>query len=156
MCFWNWIIPPAKVAPLVRKKPKKKRRHPGGGNPRGLRSGLRGRPKKALSVTAKPKQKKAKPPANPKSRREAMYLEMPWCHWCMDSVSYMNMTLDHVIPLSRGGTNARHNLVVACQECNNRKGSWMPDDWLSERMDADEVKWWKKIEDEQRCMVSDV
>ena len=29
--------------------------------------------------------------------------------------------LEHKIPLSRGGTNARENLDIACQHCNNKK-----------------------------------
>lgn len=66
----------------------------------------------------------------------------------MDSVSFANMTIDHVIPLARGGTNARRNLVVCCKECNNKKGSWMPGDWLNERIDGDELKWWAKVESE--------
>lgn len=31
-------------------------------------------------------------------------------------------TIDHIIPLSKGGVNARYNLCVACRECNNKKG----------------------------------
>lgn len=33
------------------------------------------------------------------------------------------MTLDHVVPRSRGGTNRLKNLVLACATCNHRKGS---------------------------------
>lgn len=33
------------------------------------------------------------------------------------------LTIDHVIPLVRGGSNAIDNLVVACRSCNSRKGS---------------------------------
>lgn len=32
-------------------------------------------------------------------------------------------TIDHIVPLSKGGTNAQYNLVLSCFECNNRKGS---------------------------------
>lgn len=32
-------------------------------------------------------------------------------------------TFDHVVPLSRGGANTLNNLVIACRECNVRKGS---------------------------------
>lgn len=31
-------------------------------------------------------------------------------------------TVDHVIPLSKGGTSARENLVAACWQCNNDRG----------------------------------
>ncbi len=36
------------------------------------------------------------------------------------------LTRDHVIPLSRGGTNAWQNVVTACSSCNTRKGSRLP------------------------------
>lgn len=32
-------------------------------------------------------------------------------------------TVDHVVPLSLGGTNALHNLALACAPCNARKGN---------------------------------
>lgn len=31
------------------------------------------------------------------------------------------VTLDHLTPLGRGGTNAYHNLVLACKDCNHAK-----------------------------------
>ncbi len=36
------------------------------------------------------------------------------------------LTRDHVVPLSRGGTNSWQNVVTACSPCNNRKGSHLP------------------------------
>lgn len=32
-------------------------------------------------------------------------------------------TIDHIIPLSKNGSNAKENLVVACQKCNKFRGS---------------------------------
>lgn len=36
--------------------------------------------------------------------------------------------IDHVVPIALGGSNRLHNLVLACQECNGRKGArvWKP------------------------------
>jgi hypothetical protein len=34
-----------------------------------------------------------------------------------------NMTLDHIIPKSKGGTNIQSNLIGACESCNTKKGS---------------------------------
>ena len=39
------------------------------------------------------------------------------------------LTVDHWIPLCRGGTNAMVNLVCACSRCNELKGNCMPDDF---------------------------
>ncbi len=36
------------------------------------------------------------------------------------------LTRDHVVPMSRGGTNTWQNVVTACSPCNNRKGSHLP------------------------------
>lgn len=34
-----------------------------------------------------------------------------------------SLTMDHIIPTSMGGSDKRKNLITACQECNQRKGS---------------------------------
>lgn len=38
--------------------------------------------------------------------------------------------VDHFIPLSKGGANSPDNLVLACQFCNDSKGSKLPEEWL--------------------------
>ena len=40
----------------------------------------------------------------------------------------LNMTLEHVLPVVRGGTHELWNLVLACFQCNNRRGD-CPDDF---------------------------
>ena len=40
--------------------------------------------------------------------------------------NWYRATLDHVVPLSRGGTNDPDNFVVACKPCNEAKGSMLP------------------------------
>nr|WP_239115333.1 HNH endonuclease [Streptomyces sp. SID8499] len=39
-------------------------------------------------------------------------------------------TVDHVIPLSRGGQHAEGNLVPACKSCNSSKGDKLLIEWL--------------------------
>lgn len=39
-------------------------------------------------------------------------------------------TLDHIIPRSRGGSNAVSNFEIMCFECNNRKGNVTPHEHL--------------------------
>jgi 5-methylcytosine-specific restriction endonuclease McrA len=53
------------------------------------------------------------------------------CVYCGTGLGLENATLDHVIPLSRGGTHAPGNLVSACQSCNQRKGSLLPTEFFS-------------------------
>jgi hypothetical protein len=47
------------------------------------------------------------------------------CQYCG---SKNDLTIDHVLPRSRGGKTSWTNLVTACKKCNNRKGDFMPDE----------------------------
>ena len=51
------------------------------------------------------------------------------CWYCGEKVGYANLTMDHVIPLARGGRSTRDNLVPSCKECNTRKKSSLPIEW---------------------------
>lgn len=44
-------------------------------------------------------------------------------HQCVYCGSRGNITVDHVVPKSRGGTNRFMNLVTACAWCNNTRGT---------------------------------
>jgi 5-methylcytosine-specific restriction enzyme A len=51
------------------------------------------------------------------------------CWYCGQKVGYHNLTMDHTIPLSRGGRSTKDNLVPSCKECNNKKKSSLPVEW---------------------------
>jgi len=51
------------------------------------------------------------------------------CWYCGLQVGFKNLTMDHVIPLSRGGRSTKDNLVPCCKECNNKKKSSLPVEW---------------------------
>ncbi len=51
------------------------------------------------------------------------------CHYCGARVDPRELTLDHVVPLVRGGKSTRGNCVPACKECNNRKKHLLPLEW---------------------------
>lgn len=42
-----------------------------------------------------------------------------------------NLTLDHIIPRSQGGSNDARNVAVACGSCNSSKGDRTPDEWYA-------------------------
>ena len=44
------------------------------------------------------------------------------CFYCGCELNDSNRTIDHFIPLSRGGANIRENVVPCCFGCNNKKG----------------------------------
>jgi len=41
------------------------------------------------------------------------------------------LTRDHVVPLSRGGSDSIKNIVPACRKCNGRKRDLTLDEWMS-------------------------
>jgi len=54
------------------------------------------------------------------TRREVFIRDSFTCQYCGRQVH--DMTIDHVVPKSRGGVHAWNNLVSACKPCNHRKG----------------------------------
>jgi 5-methylcytosine-specific restriction protein A len=75
-----------------------------------------------------------------KEREKAQLLKKsPWwkqklqqgiCHYCEKKFSPSELTMDHVVPLARGGTSAKNNLVTACRPCNQAKRLQTPVDQL--------------------------
>jgi len=51
------------------------------------------------------------------------------CHYCGRQFAPGELTLDHVVPLVRGGRSTRGNCVPSCKDCNNRKQSLLPIEW---------------------------
>lgn len=51
------------------------------------------------------------------------------CHYCGGSFPPTELTMDHLVPIIRGGTSSRGNVVPACKECNNRKKYLLPMEW---------------------------
>jgi 5-methylcytosine-specific restriction endonuclease McrA len=48
------------------------------------------------------------------------------CHYCQHQVPVNELTMDHIIPLSRGGKSTKGNLVPCCKECNTAKKNDLP------------------------------
>jgi hypothetical protein len=42
------------------------------------------------------------------------------CHYCRSEVGRDQLTMDHVVPLSRGGKSRKGNVVACCKACNAR------------------------------------
>lgn len=49
------------------------------------------------------------------------------CYYCGDKLTEYH--IDHVIPLSRGGSDGAENKVLACPTCNRSKGAKLPSEW---------------------------
>lgn len=53
-------------------------------------------------------------------------LQQGVCHYCGKTVGAANLTMDHVIPVARGGRSVKSNCVPCCKECNNEKRAMTP------------------------------
>lgn len=53
------------------------------------------------------------------SRRELLRRDSHRCQYCGSS---RDLTIDHLIPRSKGGTHTWDNVVIACETCNHKKG----------------------------------
>lgn len=51
------------------------------------------------------------------------------CHYCGCQVKPKELTLDHVVPVIRGGRSTRGNCVACCKECNSQKKHMLPIEW---------------------------
>jgi 5-methylcytosine-specific restriction endonuclease McrA len=58
------------------------------------------------------------------NRREVLRRDRHTCQYCG---SMKHLSLDHVIPTSKGGEHVWNNIVTACEPCNNRKGDRLPE-----------------------------
>jgi len=60
------------------------------------------------------------------TRRNIFYRDRNRCQYCGRVFPQKELNLDHVAPISRGGSSCWENVVCACVECNTRKGARLP------------------------------
>ena len=51
------------------------------------------------------------------------------CHYCGQQTPPRELTMDHIVPISRGGRSTKGNLVPCCKDCNNKKKHLLPMEW---------------------------
>tara|TARA_A100001515_G_C4560416_1_gene206407 strand:- start:666 stop:1178 length:513 start_codon:yes stop_codon:yes gene_type:complete len=57
------------------------------------------------------------------NRVNVLWRDNNQCQYCANYFNPDKLTLDHVIPKSRGGNNSWTNLVASCKKCNQKKGN---------------------------------
>jgi len=62
------------------------------------------------------------------SRKNILLRDRNTCQFCGKVFPASDLTLDHVVPRSRGGRSSWENLVACCYQCNNRKGDRTPEE----------------------------
>ena len=51
------------------------------------------------------------------------------CHYCHRKVAPQELTMDHIVPVARGGKSVRGNVAPTCKACNSRKKYLLPVEW---------------------------
>ena len=51
------------------------------------------------------------------------------CYFCKRKVLPKELTIDHIVPIIRGGKSTKGNVVPACKDCNNKKKYLLPIEW---------------------------
>lgn len=51
------------------------------------------------------------------------------CIWCKRRLGPLTLTVDHLVPVSKGGRNTPENLAPACGKCNHHRGDIDADDY---------------------------
>lgn len=64
----------------------------------------------------------------PVTRRTVLARDQYTCQYCQTQPPRKDLTIDHVVPRSRGGKTTWTNVVTACLKCNNQKGSRTPEE----------------------------
>ncbi len=61
-------------------------------------------------------------------------LQKGLCHYCGRRFPAQELTMDHIVPVSRGGRSVKGNVVPCCKECNNRKMYKTPVEMILEEL----------------------
>ncbi len=60
------------------------------------------------------------------------------CHYCGGVFSPSSLTMDHIVPIARGGRSAKGNVVPSCKKCNTTKKYYTSAEIvLRDKMDVD-------------------
>ena len=51
------------------------------------------------------------------------------CHYCGNKFPPKELTMDHIVPIARGGRSVKSNIVPCCKECNTKKRQCLPLEW---------------------------
>ena len=60
------------------------------------------------------------------------------CHYCGEKFPQSELTLDHIVPVARGGRSTRGNMVVCCRECNMEKKYLTPAEMILRQLEKEQ------------------
>jgi 5-methylcytosine-specific restriction endonuclease McrA len=70
------------------------------------------------------------------SKKNILIRDKFTCQYCAEILSERSLTIDHIVPKSKGGSSKWENLVAACKRCNTKKADKTPEEaglWLSKK-----------------------
>ena len=91
-------------------------------------------------------------------RKWRQSIKEKWNYECAYCGSEKNLTLDHITPRSKGGSEKVTNILCACHSCNQSKGHKMWSDWFLSQDFFDKeklskiIEWQKQIGDNEYCV----
>ena len=91
-------------------------------------------------------------------RKWRQAIKEKWNYECAYCGSEENLTLDHITPRSKGGSERVTNVLCACHSCNQSKGHKMWSDWFLSQDFFDKeklskiIEWQKQIGDNEYCV----
>lgn len=65
-------------------------------------------------------------------------LQVGKCHYCGENFSPDELTMDHIVPVVRGGRSVRGNVVPCCKECNNEKKYLTPAELIMRQLEKEQ------------------
>ncbi len=99
----------------------------------------RNNPDKVLEANYRYRTRKISAGTEDCSERIRELLTCELCFWCKEKMK--SITIDHVVPLSRGGRHEPENLVAACPRCNCSRGNRLVSEWQHIGADLTEFAW---------------
>lgn len=64
------------------------------------------------------------------------------CVWCKRPLTFESMTLEHLVPKSKGGTDNLDNLAPACRKCNSSRGNRRTPTAIPSAAKPVRSRWW--------------
>lgn len=83
--------------------------------------------KMAFSAPDKSPEKVTRNSGKAQRAKRRMLKYKPFCHWCGIELTQETATLEHIVPLKRGGLDHHNNMTLACEPCNRKRGHDMPE-----------------------------
>ncbi len=74
-----------------------------------------------------------------KSQWWRQQLQKGVCHYCSQHFSSEDLTMDHVLPIVRGGKSTKGNIVACCKQCNNDKKYLTPAEMIMKGLENEKI-----------------